>query len=284
MTILRSPRRLQQTTSRLRRRGITIGFVPTMGALHEGHLRLIRAARRQTRYVVVSIFVNPLQFNQRADYTRYPRPRAQDLALLRRAGADLVFIPSATQLYPADFQTTVEVTRLTRRWDGPRRPGHFRGVATVVTTLFHLVQPDVAYFGDKDAQQVRVIQQLVRDLHWPVRIVVCPTVREPGGLAMSSRNQRLSPSEKREALVVNRALQAARRLIECGERRRAVILRRMRQVVREAPRARWEYAAIVNPTTLEPAARITGRVRLLIAVWVGGVRLIDAMLVNSPRH
>lgn len=252
-----------------------------MGALHDGHLSLIRYARRHTDCVVVSLFVNPLQFNERHDYLAYPKPRARDLALLRAAGVDLAFAPNAKDLYPPDFQTAVEVTRIARRWEGARRPGHFRGVTTVVTKLFHLVQPDLACFGEKDAQQARIVQQLVRDLNLPVRIAVRPTVREPDGLAMSSRNARLSATERRRALVVVRALQAGARLIECGARRRGAVLRRMRMVVRRAPGVRLEYAAAVNPVTLEPVTTGRGAVRLLIAARIGDVRLMDTRLVHK---
>ena len=279
MKIIRSPQALQRLTTAVRRQGKMIGFVPTMGALHEGHLSLIRRARREADCVVVSFFVNPLQFNERQDYTRYPRPFARDVRLAARAGTDLVFAPTVKSLYPPGFQTTVEVTKLTRRWEGERRPGHFRGVTTILAKLFNLVQPDVAYFGEKDAQQARVVQQLVRDLSWGFRVVVVPTVREPGGLAVSSRNARLSPSERRRALVVFQALQAARAAIECGERRRRAILRRIRAVIRQVPAVRLEYAAVVDPDTLEPVSTVRGPVRLLIAVRLGRVRLIDTLYV-----
>jgi len=281
MRVIRSPRLLQRMADRLRRAGKTVGFVPTMGALHEGHRSLIRRARRETDCVVVSIFVNPLQFHQRSDYARYPRPLARDAALARSAGVDILFIPGVRSLYPPDFQTTVDVTRLSRRWEGAFRPGHFRGVATVVAKLFNVVHPDLVYVGEKDAQQARLIQQLARDLNWGIRVRTMPTVREPDGLAMSSRNARLSPSERRRALVVVEALQAGRRLIECGERRRAVILRSMRGVMHRAPGTRLEYVAVVDPATLDPVDHVQGTARLLIAAWVGRVRLIDTVLVKA---
>lgn len=283
MKIIRNPHALQRWTSRLRRQGKTIGFVPTMGALHEGHLSLIRRARRETDAVIVSVFVNPIQFTQRRDYATYPRPAARDAALCRRAGVDLLFLPAARALYPPGFQTFVEVARLSRRWEGARRPGHFRGVATVVTKLFHLAQPTTAYFGEKDAQQARLIQQMARDLDVPLRVAVCPTVREPDGLAMSSRNARLSPTGRRRARALYDALQAARRLIESGERRRAAILHRMRAVIHARAGARLEYAAVVDPSTLEPVTRVRGQVRLLVAAWIGTVRLMDTMLVRARR-
>ncbi len=279
MTRIRSPRGLQQLTSRWRRQGRTIGFVPTMGALHAGHLRLIQQARRETDRVVVSIFVNPLQFNEHRDYARYPKPLARDTALARAAGADLLFTPEAHQLYPRDFQTTVEVTQLTRWWEGAARPGHFRGVTTIVATLLHLAQPHILYVGEKDAQQARVIQQLVRDLQWPLRVRVLPTVREPDGLAMSSRNVRLSPSERRRARALYEALQAGKRLIECGERRRSRIARAMQQIIRTSG-ARLDYLAVVDPTTLDPVRQVRGPVRLLIAARLGPVRLIDTLIAR----
>jgi len=297
MKIIRNPLQMQEETQRLRRRGATIGFVPTMGALHAGHLRLVTRAQHDTDIVVLSVFVNPLQFNQRRDFTTYPRPFARDAALARRAGVDLLFAPTARGLYPPGYQTTVEVPGLARRWEGAHRPGHFRGVATVVTKLLTLVQPTVTYVGEKDAQQAWIIQQLVEDLHLATRVVVVPTVREPDGLAMSSRNVRLSPTERRQALVVFHALQAARRLLESGERRRSVVVRRMRAVVARAPSARLEYAAVVEPRTLEPVGKIIGaggarsrpgtgheecpQVRLLIAAWIGRTRLIDTLHVRK---
>jgi len=252
-----------------------------MGALHEGHLYLIQKARRENTCVIVSIFVNPLQFHRTRDYASYPRPLGRDATLARAAGVHFLFTPDARALYPPSFQTTVCVARLARRWEGASRPGHFRGVATVVAQLLHLVQPDVAYFGEKDAQQARIIQQLVLDLHFPVRVVVLPTVREQGGLAASSRNSRLSPSERRRACVVYEALQAARRLIECGEHRGAALRRRMKAVVARVAGARLEYAAVVDPETLEPVSRVRGAARLLIAAWIGKVRLIDTLLVKD---
>ncbi|OGX41357.1 MAG: pantoate--beta-alanine ligase [Omnitrophica WOR_2 bacterium RIFCSPHIGHO2_02_FULL_68_15] len=280
MNIIRSPRQMQAESERLRRHGVTVGFVPTMGALHAGHLALLARARRETHRVVLSIFVNPAQFNQRRDFATYPRPFVRDAALARRAGVDLLFAPAARGLYPPGHQTIVEVPDLARRWEGTRRPGHFRGVATIVTKLLTLVRPTATYVGEKDAQQARIIQQLVEDLSLATRVVIVPTVREPDGLAMSSRNVRLSPTERRDALVVFHALQAARRLLESGERRRSVVVRRMQAVVARAPSGRLEYAAVVDPRTLEPVKAVRGPVRLLIAAWIGRTRLIDTLRVR----
>ena len=197
MRVIRHASRMARTAQALRRTGKTIGFVPTMGALHEGHGSLIRAARRQTHVVVVSIFVNPLQFGPREDYRRYPRNLRRDVTLAKAAGADIVFAPAARQLYPAGFVTSVDVGPLGNRLEGAVRPGHFRGVATVVAKLFHLVQPSVAYFGQKDYQQFLIIQRMTRDLEFPLRLRLMPTVRDPNGLALSSRNRSLSPDQRR---------------------------------------------------------------------------------------
>lgn len=271
---------LRRVVRRAKRAGKTIGFVPTMGALHEGHLSLIRCARKETDLVVVSIFVNPIQFNNRTDLRSYPRALARDARLASAAGCDLLFVPSAGEIYPPGFQTFVEVTQLTRRWEGKLRPGHFRGVATVVAKLFNLVQPDVAYFGLKDAQQARVVGQMVRDLGFDLRLKVLPTVREPGGLAMSSRNQRLSPDERRGAKTLFESLQEGKQLIKWNSRRESGILRRMRAVIRKVPGARIEYLAVVDPETLEPMRRVKRPALLLLAVRVGKTRLIDCMEVR----
>lgn len=280
MKIVRTVRELRGAVAAARRKGKRIGFVPTMGALHEGHLSLVRRAAKETGFVVVSVFINPIQFNNAADLKKYPRPLARDARLSAAAGADLVFAPSVKEIYPPGFQTFVEVTRLTRRWEGKLRPGHFRGVTTVVAKLFNLAQPDVAYFGQKDAQQARVVRQLVRDLGFPVEVKVLPTVREPDGLAMSSRNARLSPTERRASTVLFRALQTGRRLLEWPHRRKNEVFRRMREVLRQAPGSRVEYIAVVDPDTLEPMERLAKPALLLLAVRIGGTRLIDCLEVN----
>ena len=267
-------RRLLRAEKRL---GRTLGLVPTMGALHEGHLSLIRAARKENDRVVVTIFVNPIQFNQRSDFQSYPRPLARDARLAASAGADLLFVPNPKEMYPAGFQTFVEVQDLTRRWEGRFRPGHFRGVATVVAKLFHLAEPDAAYFGLKDAQQARVVGQMIRDLDFNVRLRVLPVVREPDGLAMSSRNQRLSPEARRGSTALFEALQEGRRLIKLNLRRSEEIYRRMRMVLRKAPGLRVEYLAVVDPVSLQPVRVAQKPVLLLAAVWIGGVRLIDCL-------
>ena len=280
MRIVRSCADLRRRIRRAKRQGKSIGFVPTMGALHEGHLSLILRARKETDLVVVSIFVNPIQFNQTSDLRSYPRTLARDARRASSAGCDLLFVPSSKEIYPENFQTFVEVTRLSRRWEGKLRPGHFRGVATVVAKLFNLVQPDAAYFGQKDAQQARVVRQMIRDLNFDIRLEVLPTVREPDGLAMSSRNRRLPTEGRRAAVALFQSLQEGRRLIECGCRRRNEILRRMRQVIRRAPGARIEYIAAVDPETLEPLSVVKSKALLLLAVRMGKTRLIDCCEVS----
>ncbi|MFQ5664510.1 MAG: pantoate--beta-alanine ligase [Terriglobia bacterium] len=274
---------MQVAATGLRALGKRIGFVPTMGALHEGHLSLVRAARQRTDVTVVSVFVNPTQFAPGEDYRRYPRPLEADSARLLREGVDFLFAPSAEEIYPPDFQSYVTVERLGTPLEGQFRPGHFRGVATVVLKLFNIVQPHLAFFGQKDAQQSVVIQQLVRDLNLPVEIVVCPIVREPDGLALSSRNAYLSPEERQAALVLYRSLLRARELIENGERRAEEILRAMRALIAQQPRARIDYIGVVDASSLQPVARVAGRTLIALAVWVGSARLIDNMIIEASR-
>lgn len=285
MRILQRLDKLRPLIRQAKRKGRTIGFVPTLGAFHEGHLCLIRRARKETDLVVVSIFVNPLQFDRPADFRTYPRTLPQDARLASKAGADVLFAPLAQAMYPAGFQTFVEVEDLSRPWEGRFRPGHFRGVTTVVTKLFHLVQPDIAYLGQKDAQQARVVEQLIHDLNFDMSLHILPTVREADGLAMSSRNRNLSSSARRSSRVIFQTLQKARRLIEWGERRGGVISRRMRELIRQVPGARIDYATVVDPTTFKQVNQIRGPVLLLLAVWIGSVRLVDCEWVkNAAFH
>ncbi|MCS7250970.1 MAG: pantoate--beta-alanine ligase [Anaerolineae bacterium] len=255
------------------------GFVPTMGYLHEGHLSLIRRARAENDHVAVSIFVNPTQFGPREDYDRYPRDLNRDLRLLEPLEVDLVFAPSVEEMYPPGFQTWVIVEEVSRPLEGAARPGHFRGVATVVTKLLNIVQPDRAYFGQKDAQQVVVIRRMVQDLNIPVEIVVCPTVREPDGLAMSSRNTYLNPAERRAATVLFRALQAAKTRYEHGERDAERLREAMREVIRAEPLARLDYVSVADPETLQELAQVEDRALLSLAVYIGEARLIDNLLL-----
>jgi pantoate--beta-alanine ligase len=260
--------------------GRSVGLVPTMGALHEGHASLIRAARAETGYVVVSVFVNPTQFGPNEDYARYPRPFARDLAVCAAEGVDLVFHPEPAEVYQPGFRTYVEVHGLQDVLCGAARPGHFRGVATVVLKLFNAVGPDVAFFGQKDAQQVRIIEQMVRDLDVPVTVRACPTVREPDGLALSSRNQYLDPQERRHALALSRALAEAKALVESGERDGGRVRRLLEERVAAAPGARLDYAAAVDHDTLLPLEQMRGRVLLALAVRFGATRLIDNVLLD----
>jgi pantoate--beta-alanine ligase len=269
---------LRQFVAAARRAGKQIGFVPTMGALHAGHVSLIEAGRAANGFVVVSIFVNPTQFGPNEDFTRYPRPLERDLGLCD--GVDLVFVPDAALMYPPGFQTRVQVKDLSNILEGAARPGHFDGVATVVLELFNLVQPDRAYFGQKDAQQVRIIQQMVRDLNVPVEIVVCPTMREPDGLALSSRNQYLDADQRREATALNQALEEAEAMIREGERDAAVIERMMADRIAATPGAVLDYAALVDAGTLRPVKPFRGAVLLALAVKFGATRLIDNRIVE----
>ncbi|MFQ5695741.1 MAG: pantoate--beta-alanine ligase [Terriglobia bacterium] len=272
---------MQAAAAGLRGLGKRIGLVPTMGALHAAHLSLVRAARQQADVTVVSLFVNPKQFGPREDFSAYPRDRARDAELLAREGVEILFAPAVEEVYPDGFQTTVSVARLREPLCGRARPGHFDGVATVVLKLFNIVQPQVAFFGRKDAQQAVLIQHLVRDLNLAVEVVVCPIVREPDGLALSSRNAYLSPEDRRAALVLYRALCGARALLEKGERHAETLAREMRAVIEREPRARIDYVEVVDAATLEPLERLQGRALIALAVQVGPARLIDNMLVEE---
>jgi len=265
----------------LHREGVTIGLVPTMGALHEGHRSLIRAARLACDASAVSIFVNPLQFGPLEDFDRYPRSLAQDLRLCQSAGVDAVFIPRAQEMYPPDFETAVSVQRLTRRYEGLSRPGHFGGVTTVVMKLLNIVRPDKAFFGQKDYQQTVVVERLVKDLNLDTEIVVRPTVREPDGLALSSRNRQLSPEERKAATVLYRALSDGRELIRAGERSVKKVEAAMTRLIWAEPLARLDYLAVADPTTLDEVRSVRGRVVLLLAVWIGKSRLIDNLIVTA---
>jgi len=265
----------------LQREGATIGLVPTMGALHEGHRSLIRAARLACDASAVSIFVNPLQFGPLEDFDQYPRSLAQDLRLCQSAGVDAVFIPRAQEMYPPDFETAISVQRLTRRYEGLSRPGHFGGVTTVVTKLLNIVRPDKAFFGQKDYQQAVVVERLVKDLNLDTEIVVRPTVREPDGLALSSRNRHLSPEERKAATVLYRALSDGRELIRAGERSVKKVEAAMTRLIWTEPLARLDYLAVADPITLDEVRSVRGRVVLLLAVWIGKTRLIDNMLVSA---
>lgn len=275
---------MQRLALQWRAEGRSVGFVPTMGYLHEGHLSLVRRARQAVGpqgVVVVSIYVNPTQFGPREDFARYPRDLARDQGLCRQAGVDVVFAPSDTEMYPkppgAQYSTFVVEEALSRGMEGAARPGHFRGVTTVVAKLFNLVLPTVAVFGAKDLQQARIIQRMVRDLNFPVRILVAPTVREPDGLAMSSRNTYLSPSERAQACVLWQAIQQARQQVRQANRPVPTgwLQRRLRQFIERQPAARVDYIAFVDPVTLAPVRAVRRGTQMALAVFVGRTRLID---------
>ncbi len=264
-----------------RSRGARVGLVPTMGYLHEGHLALVRRARELAEFVVVSIFVNPTQFGPNEDFERYPRDWERDSGLCRRAGVDLVFAPPVDELYPAGAQTWVSVEDLSGPLCGGSRPGHFRGVATVVAKLFHAVEPDVAVFGEKDYQQLQVIRRMARDLLMPVRVEGIPIVREEDGLALSSRNVYLTGEQRVQALSLSRALARAQDLVSAGEERVAPILHEVRRVL-EGAGVRVEYAEIRHPETLAPAESVRPRAVLALACVVGATRLIDNRILETP--
>jgi pantoate--beta-alanine ligase len=257
-----------------------LGLVPTMGAIHAGHLSLVHAARRQAEIVAASLFVNPMQFGPNEDLARYPRPFEEDCSLLREAGVDLLFTPDRAEMYPQDVATIVDVPGIGNRLDGASRPGHFRGVATVVSKLLHIIQPDLAFFGQKDAAQLAVIRAMVRDLNLPVRIVGCPIVREPDGLALSSRNVYLSATERHDALALSDSLRLAARRIEDGETDSSLIRDILIDRLGASPRVRLDYAAIVDPNTLLPISNVAHGALIAIAARVGHTRLIDNLLVE----
>jgi pantoate--beta-alanine ligase len=260
--------------------GRRVGLVPTMGALHEGHGALLRRAREETGYVVATIFINPTQFDRSDDFQEYPRNIDADLAFCERLGVDAVFAPDADEMYPEELAASIEVAGISSRLEGEFRPGHFRGVATVVAKLFNIVPADRAYFGEKDAQQLAVIQKMAVDLNFPVKIVPVPTVRESDGLAMSSRNQRLTPEQRRVAPVLYKALCEGERLIRNGARSAAAVKDGAFALLARTPAIRVEYLEIVDPATFQPLEQIGGDVRIVAAVWVGEVRLIDNLLVS----
>ncbi|NOX55735.1 MAG: pantoate--beta-alanine ligase [Planctomycetes bacterium] len=281
LQVLDDPDQVRSAVRAARRQGKRVGCVPTMGALHEGHLSLIRAARAECDFVVVTIFVNPTQFGPNEDFDKYPRPLEADLAACRKEGVDVVFHPAVEAMYPAGSKTFVEVEGLSTIWEGACRPGHFRGVATIVTKLLNVTEPDVAYFGQKDYQQQLLIRQMCRDLLLPVRIRVCPTVREPDGLAMSSRNAYLSPEERRSALALSQALFLARDRLAQGERDLPAIRQAMRDHLESQPNVRVDYVTICHPETLEELEEPLPRMVALVAARVNETRLIDNLLLET---
>jgi pantoate--beta-alanine ligase len=271
---------LQEMFAERRKLTEPVGFVPTMGYLHEGHLSLVRRAKQECRSVVVSIFVNPTQFGPQEDLARYPRDLERDLRLLAPLEVDLVWTPTVDEMYPPGYQTWVTVEEVTRPLEGAMRPGHFRGVTTIVSKLFNAVQPQRAYFGQKDAQQAAVIRQMTRDLNYPIEIVVCPTVREADGLAMSSRNVYLSPTERQAATVLYRALRAAEQAYRAGERNAERLRAVMRQVLESEPLARVQYVSCADFDTLQELDEVRGKALLSMAVFIGNTRLIDNIVLE----
>ena len=280
MTIIRSIAEIRELLAPRRLAGARVGLVPTMGFFHEGHLSLMRRARADCDVVVVSLFVNPTQFNDPNDLTAYPRDEARDAAMAQSAGVDWLFAPDVMEMYPPGSATSISVSGVAEPLEGVARgPGHFRGVATVVAKLFNIVQPAVAYFGQKDAQQALVIRRMVRDLDFPLRVEVCPTVREPDGLAMSSRNVRLTDAARPQALALRRGLEAAAAAIAGGERDATRVEQRGRDAMRSLG-VEPEYFAVVGADSLAPARRVAGETLIAVAARVAGVRLIDNEIVQ----
>ncbi|MGA3227409.1 MAG: pantoate--beta-alanine ligase [Acidobacteriaceae bacterium] len=279
MLVLKTIAETRTACAEIRAAGKTLGLVPTMGALHEGHLSLVHAAQAGCDAVAVSIFVNPTQFGPKEDFASYPRTLEQDCQTLEAAGVDLVFTPSVEEMYPSGTSTFVEVAGLSERLDGASRPGHFRGVATVVAKLFNIFTPDRAFFGQKDAAQVAVLRKMVRDLRFGVQLAVCPTVREPDGLALSSRNRNLSSEERRQALVLSRVLRGIEQQVRSGEQASAKLLAEALCILHEEPGVLVDYCRIVDPDTLEDVPDVHGGALVAVAARVGNTRLIDNLLV-----
>jgi pantoate--beta-alanine ligase len=284
MRLVTTAREMTDVAAAARAAGRRIGFVPTMGALHEGHLSLVARARAECAEVVVSIFVNPLQFGPKEDYAAYPRDRERDAALCREAGVTTLFAPAEGEVHLPDHRTWITVTGLEDALCGRSRPGHFRGVATVVAKLFVIVHPHVAYFGEKDAQQLRIIRRMVRDLHLDVAVTGCPTVRAPDGLALSSRNAYLSVAERRAAPLLQRALAAAAGRVRGGETDTLRLVADVRAAIAAEPLARLDYAEAVDDETLEPVGEIRRPVLLAVAAFFGKARLIDNVVLQPPRR
>jgi pantoate--beta-alanine ligase len=281
MKLVRSIAEMRTLSRAARAQGQRLGLVPTMGALHEGHLSLVRAARSKSGVVAASIFVNPTQFGPQEDFSRYPRNLEADCAILQREGVDYVFAPSTEEMYPAGSVTWVTVEGLSDRLCGRSRPGHFRGVTTVVSKLFHIIEPDIAFFGQKDAAQHAIIRRMVRDLDMAVQIEICPIVREPDGLAMSSRNAYLTPAERKSALVLHRSLQGVQGMFQAGEQNSGKLAQAGRAEIASEPAARLDYFEIVNPDTLEAVPQITSRALVAVAAFVGKTRLIDNVVLGA---
>ncbi len=284
MEIINRRQRMFSISRKLRREAKSVAFVPTMGALHAGHLELVKEARQRCDILIVSIFVNPAQFNNSTDLERYPRDLTADAAMLAEYDVDYIFAPDADEIYPAGFSTYVNVEGVTDRLEGASRPGHFRGVATVVTILFNTIRPDLAFFGQKDAQQVAVIKRLTLDLGFETEIVVVPTVREESGLAMSSRNTLLSPEEREKAAVIIESLREAKLAFKKGERNASDLTEIVRNRLAAEPAARLDYVDVVDRDSLQPIDRIgDSEALIVIAAFIGDVRLIDNVILNRKQ-
>jgi pantoate--beta-alanine ligase len=284
MEVIRNIKKMQEVSSRLKKKGKTIALVPTMGALHEGHLSLIRQAGKENDSTVVSIFVNPIQFGPAEDFNRYPRPIKQDTYLCKKEKVDFIFYPKAQDMYPLGFKTYVEVDELQDVLCGASRLGHFRGVTTAVAKLFNIISPQNAYFGQKDAQQAIIIQRMARDLDMPVKIRIMPIVRAGNGLALSSRNIYLGKQQREEALSLSGSLEMARRLISYGEKSAAVIIAKIKDfIVSKTKSAKIEYISVVDLTDLKPVDNIAGSCLIALAVRIGKTRLIDNIIVKNNR-
>ena len=284
MHTIHLPQEMQSACRAARREGKIVGLVPTMGALHEGHLSLVRTARKQADVVVVSIFVNPLQFGPNEDFSKYPRSFETDCAKLLAEGVDIIFAPHPDDMYAPGASTTVYVEGLSEKLDGRSRPGHFRGVTTVVAKLFGVVHPDLAFFGQKDAAQVAIIRKMVHDLNMDIQLVICPIVREKDGLAMSSRNSYLSAQQRTQALCLHHSLERVRELTEKGETSAKTLVSAGKQAIAEEPAAKLDYYEIVNPDTLEPVADINSGALVAVAAWIGETRLIDNLVLGADKN
>ena len=280
MIVVKSVAGMKSLARQWKKEGKRVGFVPTMGYLHEGHLSLVRESKGRADVTVVSIFVNPAQFGPSEDFKKYPRDLEKDSEYLRSGGVDCLFCPDAAEIYPPGYRTYVEVHGLQDRLCGKSRPGHFRGVATIVLKLFNIVRPDLAFFGAKDAQQVLIIERMAADLDLGVEVVTCPLVREPDGLALSSRNAYLSPEERKAALILSISLRWAERAIGAGERDAAKVVAGIRSAIETEPLARVDYVEAVDPVSLEPVAEIRGDVLIVLAVFIGSTRLIDNIRIS----
>ncbi len=281
MLVIRNIRTMRNCVRKVKGEKKIIGFIPTMGALHQGHLSLINRARRDCESVVISIFVNPTQFGPREDFKKYPRNFAADKRICQKAKVDFLFIPRVKEIYPPDYCSYVRVKGLEDKLCGTFRQGCFQGVATIVSKLFNIVQPDIAYFGQKDFQQVVIIKRMVRDLNIPVKIKVLPIVREKDGLAMSSRNKYLNKQQRKEASILFQSLQLAKEMLKKGERSSVKVIAQIKKMIKKIPSAKIDYVSIVNPESLEDVRLMSEKILVALAVWIGKARLIDNMIINE---